>query len=58
MKELEKLMEELIEKLEDIEFNSHYEGCGLEDVNITDRYEAMEYGWNRCLEVVRESLNN
>ena len=29
------------------EYPYHYEamGCGLEDRNITDRYEAMAYGW-------------
>ena len=36
----------------------HYQGmgCGLEDRGITDRYEAMQYGWDcaieRCAEIV------
>lgn len=25
-------------------------GCGLEDRNITDRYEAMHYGWEAAME--------
>ena len=30
----------------------HYQGmgCGLEDRGITDRYEAMRYGWDEALE--------
>ena len=31
-------------------------GCGLEDRNITDRYEAMQYGWEQALEHVAEQL--
>lgn len=43
----------------EIEFPKyHYEamGCGLEDRGITDRYDAMYYGWDcaveRCMEAV------
>lgn len=38
--------------------NYHYEamGCGLEDRGITDRYEAMEYGWNCAIERMFEQL--
>lgn len=30
----------------------HYQGmgCGLEDRGITDRYEAMQYGWDEAIE--------
>lgn len=28
--------------------------CGLEDVNITDRYEACMFGYEKALEKVRE----
>lgn len=31
-------------------------GCGLEDRNILDRYEAMRYGWDQALERVAERL--
>jgi len=27
-------------------------GCGLEDRGITDRYEAMEYGWEKAMDRV------
>ena len=47
-----------IEAIENVEFNSHSEGCGLEDRNIQDRYEAMGYGWDRCLERVNETIEN
>ena len=32
--------------------------CGLEDVGITDRYEAMEYGFEQCKIRVEEGLLN
>lgn len=31
-------------------------GCGLEDRCITDRYEAMAYGWDQAIERVAEML--
>ena len=31
-------------------------GCGLEDLNITCRYEAMQYGFEQCLERVSEQI--
>lgn len=33
-------------------------GCGLEDCNITDRYEAMQYGFDECLERAKEAISN
>ena len=30
--------------------------CGLEDRLITDRYEAMEYGFDKAIEMVRERM--
>lgn len=37
-----------------IEPEYHYSGmgCNLEDRNIQDRYEAMSYGWESCLDKV------
>jgi len=32
-------------------------GCGLEDLNIIDRYEAMEYGFNEAIRMVLEILS-
>ena len=36
----------------------HYEamGCGLEDRGITDRYEAMQHGWDCAMERCAEQL--
>lgn len=33
-------------------------GCGLEDRNITDRYEAMRYGWEAALDRVAEDIDS
>ena len=38
------------------EYHSHGMGCGLEDRGITDRYEAMEYGWYEAIDRVKEEL--
>lgn len=38
------------------EYYSEGMGCGLEDRNITDRYEAMLYGWECALDAVSETL--
>jgi len=38
---------------EDVDYPEyHYQGmgCGLEDRGITDRYEAMQYGWDEAIE--------
>ena len=48
----------LNDELEYVQFNHHAEGCGLEDRNIQDRYEAMEHGWDRCFEAVEEAIEN
>lgn len=38
--------------------NYHEEamGCGLEDMGITDRYEAMRHGWECALEHVYSDI--
>jgi uncharacterized phage protein (TIGR01671 family) len=38
------------------EYHSQGMGCGLEDRNITDRYEAMEHGFQSGVDVIQESL--
>lgn len=38
------------------EYHSSAMGCGLEDRDIADRYEAMYYGWCQAIERVAESL--
>jgi len=37
-------------------YHSSAMGCGLEDRDITDRYEAMYYGWCQAIEKMAESL--
>lgn len=37
-------------KIEEPEYHEQGMGCGLEDRNITDRYEAMAHGWECALE--------
>lgn len=48
----------LLAEIENIEYNSSAEGCGLEDANIEDRYEAMEHGWNNAIQRVLEAIEN
>ena len=38
------------------DYNAQAMGCGLEDRNITDRYEAMQYGWDQAIDRVAECL--
>lgn len=38
------------------EYHHQGMGCGLEDRNITDRYDAMEHGWNCAINAVSQSL--
>lgn len=40
------------------EYHTQGMGCGLEDRDIRDRYDAMEYGWEQCEERVIEWLSN
>ncbi|HLV84205.1 MAG TPA: hypothetical protein VKY62_10555 [Devosia sp.] len=40
------------------DFHEQGMGCGLEDRNITDRYEAMRYGWDEALERVAENIGS
>jgi len=46
--------EQIIEPI-DVDMNAL--GCGLEDLNITDIYAAMEYGFNQALEHIENELN-
>lgn len=41
----------------EIEYNGQALGCGLEDRGITDRYEAMAYGWEQAIEYLAERIN-
>jgi hypothetical protein len=44
--------------IEDIDYNAHAEGCGLEDNGITDRYDAMAYGYERGGDAAFEAVDN
>jgi hypothetical protein len=38
------------------EYHEQGMGCGLEDRNITDRYEAMGFGWEQAMERVESEI--
>ncbi len=40
------------------EYHSQAMGCGLEDRQITDRYEAMAHGWACAVERISEWIQN
>ena len=39
------------------EYHEQGMGCGLEDRGITDRYEAMRYGWDEALDAMADRLD-
>ncbi|WP_074423366.1 hypothetical protein [Serratia sp. 14-2641] len=47
-------MKAIIDAVTDLDNEPQYHcegmGCGLEDRGITDRYDAMEYGWEQAME--------
>lgn len=55
------MLEEILQEIEDMRYPAEGVGCGLEDVGITDRYEAAAYGFEeareRIVEVVRSHSN-
>ena len=56
LREAEKFIGELIEL--EPEYHSQGMGCGLEDRDITDRYDAMAHGWEKCVERYAELIEN
>jgi uncharacterized phage protein (TIGR01671 family) len=42
--------------VEEPDYHPQGMGCGLEDRNITDRYDAMEYGWNEACDAYNEQI--
>ncbi len=52
MCELAAELERIKDRSREPEYNEQAMGCGLEDRAITDRYAAMEYGWERAMERV------
>lgn len=45
-----------IKNADEPEYHKQAMGCGLEDRDITDRYEAMEYGWNQAMERIYSEI--
>ena len=43
--------------IDPIEADENALGCGLEDQGITDRYDAMMYGFNQAIEAIESELN-
>lgn len=54
--ELESEIEFLKKDIEAIDISDHVLGCGIEDRNITNRYEAARYGFNVAYERAMECL--
>ena len=52
------VLEKILEEIENISYYPEGMGCGIEDCGITDGYEACEYGWNKAIEAVIETINN
>lgn len=48
--------EDINNLLENFDYNAHAMGCWLEDINIIDRYEAMEYGFVEAIDKIIDSL--
>ena len=39
------------------EYNAFAMGCGLEDRDIHNRYQAMEYGWEEAMKQAEDIIN-
>ena len=46
-----------IDEVNNIEYHIQGMGCGLEDIGVTDRYDAMAHGWDEVMESVGRTLN-
>ncbi len=46
------------ESVNNIEYHHQGMGCGLEDVGITDRYEAMEHGFDEAVKYLYGAVMN
>ena len=58
LRDLEEENKKLREITNEIEYHTQGMGCGLEDLGITDRYEAMNYGWEEAMKRVEEALRD
>lgn len=48
------IYDEIVDLPNYIEYSREGLGCGLEDRNITDRYEAAAYGFEKAVEQLNE----
>ena len=55
---LDIVIQRFVDEIDSIDYNAHAEGCGLEDRNIQDRYEAMEHGWMKGIDAAMEAVEN
>ena len=53
-----KILEQILEEIGEMSYPSEGIGSGLEDVGITDRYEAAAYGWNETVERIGEIIRS
>lgn len=52
-----KAMQRVLNEDNQPEYHCAGMGCGLEDMDITDRYEAMAHGWDKAIDRMYEMLN-
>lgn len=55
---LMRVLEKILQEIEVAIYPAEGIGCGLEDVDITDRYEAAAYGWNEAVERISEIIRS
>lgn len=55
--ELHIFKRKISDTINDIEINTHALGCGLEDLNIVDRYDAMRYGIEQMLDMCLNAID-
>lgn len=51
-------LKNVLQEIQEMKYPIEGIGCGLEDVGITDRYEAAEYGWNEAVDMVFDLVQN
>lgn len=51
-------LEKILQEIQEMKYPIEGIGCGLEDLGITDRYEAAEYGWNEAVDMVSDIVQN
>lgn len=47
-------LEKILEEIRNLSYPADGIACGLEDANITDRYESADYGWHEAVERICE----